>query len=287
MTLASGVNRFFFEPAAARPLGICRVIFYLLLLLTYGSVDYGAFGNFPASFRNPIWIFQLLHIPILSARLLGVLGWIFKLSLLGAAIGFWTRFSTAVAAVVGLYVLAVPNCFGRAGHGDDAILIVLCLLALSRCGDAVSVDSLGKPKAVTSGEYRWPIRMVWVLMAMVYLAAGVTKWRVSGLHWAFSDNMVYTLRAHEVNNSNPLLHVGPWIADHRWLSRSMAASTLVLETGFILACFSKWARCIFVPGMFFGHVFIALVMGVVFWQFMFTYIFWLPWERILRRMRQT
>ena len=115
------------------------------------------------------------------------------------------------------------------------------------------------------------------------LSAGVTKLRVSGLHWATGDNMVFTLRAHEVNQSDPVLHIGPWIADHAWMAQTLAATTLVLETGFISALFSERARSFVVPGMFLGHVFIAIVMGVVFWQFMFTYIFWLPWERILRR----
>ena len=109
----------------------------------------------------------------------------------------------------------------------------------------------------------------------------MTKLRISGLHWAMSDNMVFTLRAHEVNNSNPVLHAGVWIASHAWMARALAASTLLLETFFFLALFSKLARRIIVPAMFLGHVFIALVMGVVFWQFMFTYLFWLPWQKLL------
>ena len=115
MTAATKINGFFFDPASARPLGICRAIFYLLLLLTYGGVNYGAFGGFPASFRNPIWIFQICHIPIVSSRLLVMLGWIFKLSLFASAIGLCTRVSTAVAAIVGAYVLGGAELFWTRG----------------------------------------------------------------------------------------------------------------------------------------------------------------------------
>ncbi|MBV8782051.1 MAG: hypothetical protein JO353_11695 [Phycisphaerae bacterium] len=281
MKFPAAIDHFFFRPADARALGICRFLFIALLLVQYGGVDYGAYGNFPASFRNPIWLFQLLHVPFVSVRTMGALGVIFKLSLLAVAVGFLTRSSAWIAAIVGSYVLAIPNNFGRAGHGDDVVVILLWVFAIARSGDAFSVDSLHKVPPDPSGEYRWPIRMVWVLMSMVYLAAGVTKLRISGLHWAFSDNMAYTLRAHEVNNSQPLLHVGVIIAKHAWLVRSLAASTLVIETFFWLALFNKWARRVLVPAMFLGHVFIALVMGVMFSQFMFTYVFWLPWERLL------
>ena len=219
---------------------------------------------------------------------MAMLGTTFKLSLLLMVFGLWTRAGAWVAAIAGSYVLAVPNNFGRAGHGDDVVVILLWVFAFARSGDGFSIDRWFAARRqasmpLPSGEYTWPIRMVWLLMSLVYFAAGVTKLRVSGLHWALSDNMAFTLRAHEVNNSNPVLHIGVAIARQAWMVRSLAFTTLVLETFFFLSLFSRWARLILVPAMFLGHLFIALVMGVVFTQFMFTYLFWLPWEKLFPR----
>jgi hypothetical protein len=89
--------------------------------------------------------------------------------------------------------------------------------------------------------------------------------------------MAMTFLAHQVNNSNPLLDWGQHLARLAWFGKGLAGFTLVLELGFPLALFNRTARKLWVPGMFMAHVGIALLMGVVFTQFMYTYIFWVPW----------
>jgi hypothetical protein len=219
MTLTGRVHHFFFQPNTANDLGICRILFYGCLFLQYLRTDFASYGDLPPSFYNTLPLFRLLYIPILSVKHLAILEALFKLGLLGACIGRFTRLSTFTAAITGSYLLAVPNNFGRAGHGDGVIIILLWVLAFSHCGDARSLDRrfARVPPPPRSGEYTWPIRMVWVLMSFVYFGAGYTKLHASGLAWVTSDNMAMTFLAHQVNNSNPLSH-WCWSLDFHWRS---------------------------------------------------------------------
>jgi hypothetical protein len=287
-TFTNRAWQFFFRPAMPNDLGICRFLFYGCLFIQYLGTDFAGYGDLPTSFYNTLPLFRLLHIPILSVKYLAMLEAAFKLGLLGACVGRFTKLSSFVAAIAGSYLLAVPNNFGRAGHGDGVIIILLWVLAFSYCGHAWSLDRwFGKSPvfSAASGEYTWPIRAVWVLMSLVYFGAGVAKLHASGLAWVTSDNMAMTFLAHQVNNSNPLLDWGQHLARLAWFSKGLAGFTLILELWFPLALFNRTARRFFVPGMFLAHVGIALLMGVIFTQFMYTYIFWVPWLRLRQHNR--
>jgi predicted DCC family thiol-disulfide oxidoreductase YuxK len=221
---------------------------------------------------------------------LAVAQFIFKASLLLACVGLFTRFSCLVGLVSGTYVLSMPHTFGKTGHGDGILVLAMLILALSRCGDAWSIDALrrswraGPPFAPTaqSGEYTWPVRCLWLLSALVFFAAGYAKLKTTGFAaWALSDNMAYTLLQHKYKGDPPT-DWGVWIAQHPLLCRALAAGTIVLEIAFPLALVSKWARRALVPGMFLAQLGIGLTMGVWFTQFMFIYLFWIPFDAIGR-----
>ena len=149
-TFTNRAWQFFFRPAMPNDLGICRFLFYGCLFIQYLGTD------FATSFYNTLPLFRLLHIPILSVKYLAMLEAAFKLGLLGACVGRFTKLSSFVAAIAGSYLLAVPNNFGRAGHGDGVIIILLWVLAFSYCGHAWSLDRwFGKSPvfSAASGEY--------------------------------------------------------------------------------------------------------------------------------------
>ena len=97
---------------------------------------------------------------------------------------------------VGAYLMGLPHNFGQTQHFDTLVVFASGALALSRAGDACSFDGLiaaARGRSLSpppdDGEYRWPIRFVWVAMALIFCAAGVSKLRHSGLEWIFSDNL--------------------------------------------------------------------------------------------------
>src|SRR6185503_13285103 len=102
-----------FEPEWPDNLGLCRLVFFGLLLAFYLPVSHVGWGSVPASFRNPIWLFERLHLPIASDRVLAALVVTWKLALLLSCLGFVTRVSTAVALLTGFYLIGLPYNFGK------------------------------------------------------------------------------------------------------------------------------------------------------------------------------
>jgi predicted DCC family thiol-disulfide oxidoreductase YuxK len=279
-----------FAPATPGNLGFCRLLFFGLMLWFHWRVDFTVWSTLPASFNNkPVALFALLHLPIVSIKTMAMLEGFWKFSLLLACVALFTRISTWASLMLGLYLLGVPHNFGKQGHGDGILVLTMGILALSRCGDAWSLDRLlrsfraGPPIRLDApgGEYRWPVACVWLLTALVFFAAGVTKLRWSGLEWITSDNLANVLLQHQYK-SDPLVDWGRAIARHPLLCKVLAGMTVALELLFPLALFSSRARWPLVGGMFVAQVGIALLMGVVFTQFMFVYLFWIPWYALGR-----
>ena len=287
-------NRFWFEPGPAAALGICRVLFFGTLLLWQLPHDFSPWGAYSSVFWMPIWLFDTFHVPALSAPAIAAMEAIWKAALFFAAIGLFTRPAMAIAFVLGTYLMGLPHNFGQTQHFDTLVVFACGALAISRAADAVSVDAWIASRRHPSsepppddGEYTWPIRFVWVAMAMIFCAAGISKLRHSGLDWIFSDNLALLLQRQQyhISDGEPWTNWGLWVAQHPWVARSMAASSVTIETLFPLALFSRRARWIFVPAGLLFLVGIRALMGPTFEQFMLCYVFWIPWASVLSRGR--
>jgi hypothetical protein len=285
--------RFWFEPVGPLNLGICRILFFGAFFLFYLRADFSAWGEVSESFWMPIDLFELLHLSALSSSLLAVVQSIWKVSLALSCMGIFTRTSTISSFVLGVYLLGLPHNFGKVEHSDALVVIVLGVMAVSRCGDACSIDRLiwrvrqrgvssGEPPQV-SGEYTWPVRAVWVTFALIFFAAGVSKLRHSGLEWIFSDNMAFLLTKANYND-DALSSLGFYLSQYALLPQLLAAATVALEVSYPLALFSRKARWLVVPSVFFMQVGIQVFMGVTFYEFLICNLFWIPWDRVKHRL---
>jgi len=282
-------DRFWFAPSPPLNLGICRALFYGGILAVLVRYDVSGFGGVSDAFWNPIWWFRLLGLPKPSQEALQAIQWTWKLSLAAACVGVSTRLATAVSFLLGTYLMGLLYSFGGTSHRNGIVVFAMASLALSRCGDAFSLDrwwrarrGLAAPEP--SGAYRWPVRFVWVAMSCVFFEAGISKLRHSGLAWVTSDTMTLLLVQANyplVRQANPPWNDwGLWLARHRWLARGLAAESLALETLFPLALFSSRLRPILVLGALFMQLGITVVMGPNFDVFILTYLFWVPWDRV-------
>jgi hypothetical protein len=281
--------RFWFEPTPPTRLGLSRLLFFSGLFLFSAREDFSAWGDVSRAFWMPLPLFVTLHLTPLSSGALQAVQDVWLAALLLSAAGVYSRVSMTVAAVLGFYLLGLPHNFGHTFHFDAALVITSVILACSRAGDAWSVDAAlargGQAAGATSGEYTWPIRMIWVATALVFFAAGVAKLRYGGIAWVTSDNMrILLLRAsYHVSDADPWTRAGLWIAAHAWISRALAATALAIELGFALSLVSRWARAIFVPAAFGLLIGIRALMGPTFGGFLIVYVFWVPWDRLLAR----
>lgn len=277
--------RFWLEPTTPFNLGACRALSCGAFLLIFWRQDSSGWADVSTAFWMPPAAVQHLEFPVLSGGLLRALQWTWKLALGLSCVGLFTRLSTTASCVLGVYLLGLPHHFGRIHHRDAIVVLVLATLALSRSGDAWSLDRLvakvrrGADSGALpmSGEYRWPVCLVQVLVTLVFFGAGVSKLRQSGLEWIFSDNVRLLL----LERRRPL---GLWVARHSWLCRLIAGATVVGELCAPLAVVNRLARAILIPGLFVMQIGIYVMMGTGFKEFMVVYLFWVPWDRVCQRL---
>jgi hypothetical protein len=307
-------DRFWFEPAPPARLGLARLIFCGAAFFFYWPQDFTEWATAAPAFWMPIPLFETLHFTPLPAESLRAAQWVWKLSLAASAIGLCTRPSLIVAAVLALYLLGLPHNFGATQHFDTLVVFAFFVLAVSRSGDARSVDAWWRARRVHVGwrgalnggrfaerrdavsrppiagpEYMWPVRAMWVLTSLVFFAAGTSKLRRSGLEWAFSDNLrLLLMRAYyHVSDGDPLTTWGLAVAQHPRLAQTFAAATLMIETFYFISLLSRRARpFIGVAGLIF-LVAIRTLMGPTFEPFMMCALLAVPWHRVewaLRRL---
>lgn len=289
-------NRYFFDPVSPVDLGISRALFYGLALAYYLPQDFSEWGTVGPEFWMPIPLFKYLFLPLLPPSVIAVLQIIFKVGLGMAAIGLWTRPAMAVTFVCAAYLLGLPHNFGHVQHFDTLPVLVFGILACSRAGDAWSMEAWLRARrkrepsstAPASGEYRWPIRTIWVTTAVIFFAAGFSKWRESGLEWVFSDNLATLLVRHQyhLSDGEPLTSWGPAIAAHSWAARGLAAIAITTETLYPLALFSARARVVLVPAGLAFLIGIRLLMGPTFEAFVICSVFWVPWTWVVDRFQR-
>jgi hypothetical protein len=284
MSPIRGWIRFWFEPTSPIDLGVSRLLFFSGVLLAYGWTDFSDWGRVASEFFMPLPAFMALRLQPLDPGGLAVLQMVWRLALVASAIGLQTRVSMWIAFLLGFYLLGLPHNFGHTFHFDATLVIAMGILACSRAGDAVSIDAARSGRSYRpSGEYTWPIRAVWLAMALVFLAAGIAKVRYGGLAWIFSSNLSIVLNraAYHVSDADPITGLGLWIAAHEWMSRSVAASTVIIELGFIVSLFSRRARLVLVPAAAAMLIGIRVLMGPTFGGFLILNVFWVPWRAVL------
>ncbi len=286
---------FWFEPTTPMTLGICRLVIFSVFLARYlvMPLNVSGYQAMSHSFWMPLPLLSAIQVPLLPGEWLRTLEWVWLAALGLSGIGLLTRLSTTLAFLLGTYLLWLPHNFGKLHHMDAIMVLVMGIMALSHCGDGWSVDRLierarrriSPPSTFPglSGEYRWPIRAVWLAMALVFFAAGVSKLRNSGLEWAFSDNLALMLikaNALAYTGVAPPLPWGLYLGQQAWLCQLLAAATLIGELAYPLALLSRRARWILVPGIFLIQIGIFLLFVPAFVELIACHVFWVPWDRV-------
>jgi hypothetical protein len=292
--LAAAWRRFWFAPAAPWTLGLCRAWFFASFYVLYlARVDLRWYALFPEGFFTPRSFFAWLSLPPAGWQTLHWLVTAFELAVILAAVGLLTRIATAASFGLGLYVIGLQFNYGYLHWAHAIVPIVMGVLALAACGDALSLDALIRKRttgmvARAGGQYRWPLQLVRLIFVTVFLAAGLSKLRAAGLTWVTSDTLrnyllenQYVFRADAATAwSRPL---ADWLILHPSLCRLLAGLTLTLELGAPAALVSRRARTVLIPALFLFQVGNALLLYQnFFFAYLGLYAFWVPWPRVVR-----
>lgn len=280
---------FWFAPVAATNLGVSRLLFFACLAAFYAPHDFSIWGSVSPTLFQPIWLFDRFGIPVFSPDAIQAMQIAWKSALVLSAIGLFTRPAMVVAAVLGTYLLGLPHNFGQIYHFDALLVLAFWILAFSRAGDAWSFDSLIRTArdpyraALTpSGEYAWPGQLILAALSLVFFAAGLAKIWTSGVEWVLSDHLAILLRRvqYHISDADPLVAWGSHIAEIPLAPKLLAAGTILAETLYPLALFSRRLRPLLILGGIGLIVGIRLLMGPTFEQFLTINLFWVPWDRV-------
>jgi predicted DCC family thiol-disulfide oxidoreductase YuxK len=85
---------------------------------------------------------------------------------------------------------------------------------------------------------------------------------------------------YHISNADPLTSAGLFVARYPWLASLFAGISMIAETAYPAALFSRRARAVLVPAVFGMQVGIRLLMGPTFNQYLICNLFWVPWARV-------
>ena len=291
--LKKDINRFFYQPAGPLNLGISRFLYYGIIFFIYLGTDFSHWGKMPEVLWYPIFFFDFFSIPVLSPVVLEILGIVWLISIMLCSVGFHTRLNTVLSFVIGLYLFGLVNSFAKTSHVETLMLLILAIMAFSKCGDGFSVDSILKKRkksgsedtSTQSFEYTWPLSLIKVMFVFLFCAAGLSKLRNSGLHWFTSDFFSSLLinKGFTGDRSMPLISWLPfWLGSHPKLCHFLAGTALFLEILAPLALINNYLRVILIPSLFLLVCGFWIVLGIPFPQLLASFVFWIPWNSFIR-----
>lgn len=302
MSLRARLEERLFAVDGAKALGGLRAVYVgglFFLYAVYGPLtghadvaDRRAWADLPQVLYEPLWAFRALGLGPPSSAWVTPAWWLWLGALATSALGLWTRASLAVAAGLGFFLVQLPHNFGQVTHTDANVVLLLAVLAASRCGDALSLDAVlrrhrGLPAPEPSGEYHWPLVALRVVLVCILFLAGLAKLRHAGLAHVTSDAtqhlLVNTLRFFP----GVMTAGGAAIAQSDLLSRVVMGGVIVVELAYPLALTSRRAR----PFVAFSAVVMLVLINqffaLRFIQLIWAHVVWLPFERLGRPARTT
>ena len=278
------ITRFFSAEAHPLTLALFRIVLFTFAAFLYSRDYYLLFSRLPEEFLSPPlgmnWILSALP---LSPGTVTWAYYLFFFSSLMAAIGAYTRFFASAALISGLYVLGIPNFFGKVDHYNHLVWF-MAIMAVSPCADTLSVDALRRawrdpnwsPQA--SRIYALPIRFIWLFMSVAYFFPGLYKLATGGFAWVLSDNFRNIMFRN-------WLSLGEWISPLRLdsyplLYQGGAAGAVVFELTFALLIFFPRLRPVVAVVGFSFHSVTNLVMRIPFYSLQIAYLTFVDWHRV-------
>lgn len=279
------LSRWMFRPVSPRRLGVARALFYFWYLVQLGYYDPVSWLSLPESLWQPVPILAFI-VPFSQTSASAI-----EIALVAAActsmLGFLTRASTAVAALLGTAVFGLTCCLGSADFHHYPLVLISWVLPFTGCGQAFSIDAWRRSLDQSeSGMYRWPLRLCHLCLLLPMASAGVHKALGSWLTRP-AETMEFFIRFKHVVHARLKydfpLEITSWPLEYPEVLASAAYLTVFLELGCPLALFDKpaWMKKLWVSGLFVMQATLAicfLTLGSFPW--LGAYFFWIPWERL-------
>lgn len=239
MALSKIWNNHWFVKKAPEFLALQRILFFGFLALyvfIFEGQHLWAWSLYPEEFWRPVSLFIFFDKPPFSSAFIYSLEvcWPWVLTL--AALGICTRLFTILSFLIQFIFLGCSLSYGEGSYDHLVGSTFLFIFAVSSCGDRLSIDSLlfnkGKIK-LDSDKYFWPIRLQQWIFCAYFMGAAVSKLNAAGFDWIFSNTLSnHIVFSHYRDSMSPwvtALGISLWVASIPWLTKSLAAGTVILE----------------------------------------------------------
>ncbi len=266
--LVDAVARWLAPETPAERLAAVRILVggFALLYLGIRIPHIASYLSFPARQFQPVGLLAVLDRPPPGAAVLAViiLTW---LATLGFALGWRYRISGPLAAALLLVTFTYANSWGQIFHTENALVLTVVVLAVSRAADASSLDARGKVAPAPHARYGWPLRLLCVVVVATYFLAGIAKLRWGGPGWLGGTVLRDTIAADSLrkillgSQHSPIAEA---LLGQAWMFRALAVLTLVVELGAPLALVHRRAAAVWVLAVIGFHLGVLVLMTIVF-----------------------
>lgn len=264
------------EKDSAFNLGVFRAVVFGTILYTFDLRKLLWFSNLPGELQEaPFpWKPVLQYLPI-DPGISQALGIVFVGFCILSMLGVLTRVSAWAVVVLGIYLLGIPQFYGKVNHYHHLLWFAF-LMATYPSGHGFSLDNLvRKRENVSSQVYGFPIRIAWLLMGMIYFGAGFAKIYHGGAAWVFGDNLY--------NQMLMVWYEKGWNAFGlpvpSWLMKFGGLFTLWFELSFVFLILFKRTRWIAALAGILFHNSTWLFMGIPFIQLQAMYLSFINWKK--------
>lgn len=283
MGVSGALRRFFCASTAPVNLAIFRIaVFWILGRFVQTAAWYGSLPR-DLMFPPPGW--RRLGPLLPHGETAAILGVVFTTACFCAMIGLFTRVSTAAAAILGVYVLGLPQFFGKIDHYHHLVWFAI-LLACAPAGATLSVDALIRrlarqekpPETVPA----FALRASWILIGFIYFFPGVWKLMRVGGDWIFGDSVkliLYEVWSQRGSGFTPLFRLDQYPV----LYRGVGLLTIAFEISFLFLILNRRTRWFAVIAGIAFHLGIWAVMGINFWTLLVCYVAFLDVGRASAR----
>jgi hypothetical protein len=215
-----------------------------------------------------LWSIYNSHLPWLepNGTVVVAIHSIVILALITACVGWCTR-SSLILATVGYTYLNMLDILSTLNKSSAIASHFLFFLCWTQCGAVWSIDSwLARKRLARQGippelvpaptSPLWPRRLIQILLAVVYLSAGVTKLQVRGY---FTGEHLQTWMLSTIHTPNVL---GGYLALHPSFVIVCAYVTALWELLFIFLVWKPMVRRVVLPLGVLFHVMTTLTLGL-------------------------
>jgi hypothetical protein len=298
MATASSVERFYnrFVPAATPgALGAIRIVVCVVALTIIYLEELPSAAKIPLEIRRRMGLLEIFYaLPIGFHRLasselaLTLLELATCVALLAGAVGFRTRVAIPLAAFGSFLIGGIVRQYAWFFHTGLIPFYLLTALSLTACGDGWSVDvwrrrrrgeSVPDPDLATAA-YGWSRYACWMVVALPYLFAGLSKLRSGPPVWWTASNFKRLVIASSLKPMQfdfdlglALIHWPDWA----WSLLGLVA--VLTEVGYGSVLFSRLARRFMPPLTVMLHVGILLFQNILFLDLILLQLIFFDFDR--------